>query len=116
MPAPMNELVQLVIIYFEDLRPVNLVTREGFKELMTYLEPGYRLSSATHFTHLIECKYDAVKEKVRLVLQQQAKYIAITADLWTSITYHGNLSDGYLSLSEYQLLPLLQNEFFLVQD
>ena len=44
----------------KDLRPINLVAGRGFINLMAYLEPGYRLPSATHFTHLIERKYYAV--------------------------------------------------------
>ena len=82
----------------KDLCPVNLVTREVFKELMAYLEPSYRLPSATHFTHLIERKYDSVKEKVCLVLQQQATYIAITADLWISIA-----TESYLTVTFHYL-------------
>ena len=44
----------------KDLRPINLVAGRGFLNLMAYLEPGYRLPSATHFTHLIKRKYYAV--------------------------------------------------------
>ena len=51
-------------VIIKDLRPINLVNGKGFQELIAYLEPGYRLPSDTHFTHLIERKYAAVKEKV----------------------------------------------------
>ena len=47
-----------------DLWPVNIVNDEGFKALMTYLEPGYRLLLNRYFMGLIEEKYAEVKEGV----------------------------------------------------
>ncbi|XP_065891555.1 zinc finger BED domain-containing protein 4-like [Dysidea avara] len=82
----------------KDLHPINLVAGKGFKDLMTYLEPGYHLPSATHFTHLIERKYDVVKERVRHILQEQAVYIAITADLWTSVA-----TESYITVTFHYL-------------
>ena len=59
--------------------PINLVNRRGFQQLITYLEPGYRLPSDTHFTHLVECKYVAVKAEVCALLEHQIDCIAVTA-------------------------------------
>ena len=42
-----NTLVTGVIV--RDLRPVNIVNGDGFKALMAYLEPGYRLPSDRYF-------------------------------------------------------------------
>ena len=69
----------------KDLRPISIVSGQGFQKLISFLEPGYRLPSHMHFTNLIERKYASVEQKLRGVLQEQAKFAAITADLWTSI-------------------------------
>ena len=39
--------------------------------------------SNTHFMHLIEQKYTFSKQRIRNLLQEQAEFTAITADLWT---------------------------------
>ena len=72
-------------VIIKDLRPISIVSGQGFQELISFLEPGYRLPSHMHFTNLIERKYASVKQKLRGILQEQAKFAAITADLWTSI-------------------------------
>ena len=41
-------------LIIKDLRPINIVSGQGFQDLMAFLEPGYRLPSNTHFMHLIE--------------------------------------------------------------
>jgi len=64
-----------------DLRPIDIMNGEGFQQLIGFLEPEYRLPSATHITHLIENKYKAVKQKVRDVINDEVDYIAITADI-----------------------------------
>ena len=65
---------------------------------MAFMEPEYRLPSATHFTHLIERRYEAVKEKMRGILQDCADSVAITADIWTSIA-----TDNYLTVTIHYL-------------
>jgi len=90
-------------VIIKDLRPINLVNGKGFQELIAYLEPGYRLPSDTHFTHLIERKYAAVKEKVCQVFQHKVNYVALTGDVWTSIATNSYLT---VTASIPQRLPL----------
>lgn len=85
-----NTLVTGVIV--RDLRPVNIVNGDGFKALMAYLEPGYRLPSDRYFMGLIERKYVEVKEGVTRRLQQET-FVSLTGDIWTSIAI-----DAYLTL------------------
>ena len=40
-----------------DLRPVSVVTGDGFLSLVNFLEPGYRVPSATQVTKLIQRKH-----------------------------------------------------------
>ena len=82
----------------KDLRPISMVTGEGFQEFITYIEPEYCIPSATHFTHLIEQRYEAVKQKMREILQGCAVSVAITADVWTSTA-----TDSYLTVTAHYL-------------
>ena len=70
----------------KDLHPISIVYGQGFQELISFLEPGYRVPSHTHITSLIEQNYASVKQRIRGVLHEHAKFTAITADLWTSVT------------------------------
>ena len=58
-----------------DLHPLNTVNGEGFKALLFYLKPGYRLP-------LDELKY--IDERV-------SAFVSITGDIWTSIATHAYL-------------------------
>ena len=69
-----------------------MVAGEGFQDLIAFLEPEHHLPSATHFTHLIQRRYEAVKEKMRGILQDCASFVAITADIWTSVATDSNLT------------------------
>ena len=84
----------------KDLRPINIVSGNGFQELLSFLELGYRLPSYMHFTHLIERKYTSIKQRIRELLQEQAEFTAITADLWTSVATESYLTVTYHFLSE----------------
>ena len=81
MPERASDISDMINI-INDLRPINLVNGEGFKQILVYLETGYTIPSNTHFTHFIERKHVFVKEKV---LQHKVNTLAITADMWTSI-------------------------------
>ena len=49
----------------KDLCPIHMVTGEGFQEFIVYIQLEYCLPLATHFTHLIEQRYKAVKQKMQ---------------------------------------------------
>ena len=85
--AVISDLKTQVIVKY----PINLVNRRGFQQLIAYLEPGYCLPSDTHFTHLVEYKYVAVKVKVRELLEHQVDCLAILADMWTTIAINSYL-------------------------
>ena len=73
--AVISDLITQVIV--KDLRPINMANGEGFQQLIAYLEPGYHLPSDTHFTHLIERRYAAMKTKVCELLQHKVGYVAV---------------------------------------
>ena len=82
-------------VIIKDLRPINFVDGEGFQNLMSFVEPGYHLPSATYFTKLIELKYEEAVAKVQQTLQA-TNYISITSDMWTSLA-----NDAYISLTTH---------------
>lgn len=77
-----------------DSQPFSLVEDRGFKDLVKYLEPRYVMPCRKHFSCKVvpdmynECK-DSVKQKL-----QEAEFISITTDMWTSTN-----NDDYLSLT-----------------
>ena len=44
-----------------DMRPVNVVDSEGFKELMRTLEPGYTVPKRETVMHAVDAKYVSIK-------------------------------------------------------
>ena len=71
-----------------DLCPLNTVNGEGFKALLSYLKPRYRLPLDQYFMGLIERKYVDVRESVKLRLQQESAFVSITDDILISIATH----------------------------
>ncbi len=43
---------KIVEIVARDLRPISVVDGEGFKKLINYIEPGYKVPSHTHTSQL----------------------------------------------------------------
>ena len=65
-----------------DLHPLNIVNGEGFKVLLSYLEPGYQLPLGRYFMGLIEQKFVDVRESVKLRLQQESAFVDLTSEQW----------------------------------
>ena len=51
-------------VIIKDLRPINFADGEDFQNLMSFVEPGYHLPSATYFMKLIELKYEEAVAKL----------------------------------------------------
>ena len=66
-------------------------------DLIAYLEPGYRIPSDTHVTHLIERLYVSVKTEV-VKLLSNIEFLSITGDIWTSIA-----TDSYLTVTVHYI-------------
>ena len=82
-----------------DGRPVSTVEGEGFRELMTFLEPEYDIKCRTTTTAHIKRMYDAGAKSLKLQLSK-AKYVAFTTDLWTSIQ-----NIAYMCVTVHWLTP-----------
>ncbi|KAK6196399.1 hypothetical protein SNE40_001632 [Patella caerulea] len=79
-----------------DLRPINIVNCEGFKNFVAALNPDYILPCRTTITKHVHLLYDQVKQDV--IKELDNRYISLTSDIWTSITNH-----AYISLTAHYL-------------
>ena len=76
-----NLMVEMVTL---DLRPAAMVEGIGFKRLINYLEPNYRVPSAVHITSCLQEHYAKTKTMVIRMLEEPM-HIALTTDIWTSV-------------------------------
>uniref|UniRef100_A0A8C5LPC9 HAT C-terminal dimerisation domain-containing protein n=1 Tax=Leptobrachium leishanense TaxID=445787 RepID=A0A8C5LPC9_9ANUR len=74
-----------------DMRPLSMVEDKGFKNMISVLNPGYTLPSRTHFTKLMEQKYQAAFQKVKVSISKNESRIALTVDIWTSVATEAHL-------------------------
>ena len=77
-----------------NLRPAALVEGAGFKALMNYIEPGYRVPTATHIAAVVRQKFFNGKATMKQYLESEVHFMAITTDIWTS-----RANDAYFSLT-----------------
>jgi len=87
-----TELIALMVA--KDLRPAAIVEGEGFKRLLSYLEPGYIIPSAVHVMDIVRRKFAVAKGKLEGILSVNESKYAITTDIWTSFS-----NDAYISLT-----------------
>ena len=76
-----NLMVEMVTV---DLRPAATVEGTGFRRLINYLEPNYRVPSAVHITSCLQEHYETAKTRLIQMLQEP-NHIALTTDIWTSV-------------------------------
>ncbi|XP_063239945.1 zinc finger BED domain-containing protein 4-like [Bacillus rossius redtenbacheri] len=85
-----------------DQQPFSIVENVGFRQLVQALEPRYTIPTRKTFSNkLIPEMYSNLKENVKKELED-AKYIGITTDLWTSTS-----QDDYLSITVH----FIDNDF-----
>ena len=62
----MDRVSQMIV---QDLRPIRIVEYKGFKNLLSYLEPGYTLPSQKQFSTDVAHKFELCKEMLRKHLE-----------------------------------------------
>ena len=96
-PAHSKEIDELVSDFIaKDLRPIAIVDGPGFKNLVHFLEPGYKVPSRTHVMSTLRKKYDALKKE--LVVPISSHYLAITTDIWTS-----RATEAYITITAHYI-------------
>ncbi len=81
-----------------DMRPFSVVKNEGFKYLLSVLEPHYLLPSRAHFSQNVLPK---LQEKTKAKVEEglsTAESIAITTDGWTS-----RATDSYMAITAHYI-------------
>ncbi|XP_063227326.1 zinc finger BED domain-containing protein 4-like [Bacillus rossius redtenbacheri] len=68
-----------------DGQPLNLVENRGFKELIEHLEPRFTMPTRKTLSNVIvPAMYESTVKSVEVQLQD-AEFVAVTTDLWTSV-------------------------------
>jgi len=80
-----------------DMQPISLVTDPGFKELITFLAPGYNLPSRTTMVRRIKLLADDVESDIRQKLHS-VQDVSLTIDSWTS-----NHNESYLAVTVHYI-------------
>ena len=70
-----------------DLRPISLVAGDGFKNFMSYVEPGYTVPSHTHVSKVCCDLYDTQKDQLTTMISN-CGHVALITDIWTSAAIH----------------------------
>ena len=66
-----------------DLRPISVVTGEGFRRYSNMLNPSYSVPCRATVAHQVQLLYKEGKEE--LISELQSLPVAMTTDLWTSV-------------------------------
>ena len=94
----------------QDLRPIRLVECEGFRNLLSYLEPGYTLPSRKQFSMGINHKFEACKDKLKKRLEAEACSMALTKDILTSMT-----TEAYMTVTAHYIDPNVKLQNFVLE-
>ena len=65
-----TELIALMVA--KDLRPAGVVEGEGFKRLLSYLEPGFTIPSSVHVMDIVRHKFLAANWKKSCLQMSQS--------------------------------------------
>ena len=92
--SPRTKDLNKAVAYYlaKDMQPYYTVEKPGFKNLVSKLNPCYKLPLRKHFSQQeIPRLYNTVKEPITLKLHE-IDYYSATTDLWTSRATHPYLS------------------------
>lgn len=78
-----------------DMRPVNIVSGEGFKSLIQCLEPAYSLPRRETVMHAVKSKYTTTKQTLQTKIEN-CKALSLTTDIWTS-----NQMESYMTVTAH---------------
>ena len=67
-----------------NLRPLNIVRDQGLRDVLQYMEPGYRPPSRTHVAKLVRARHQQGLELAKSALSTGVSGVALTTDIWTS--------------------------------
>ena len=91
-----NLMAEMLVL---DLRPAATVEGVGFRQLINYLEPNYRVPSAMHMAKCVTEKYKVAKSTLVEMLKEPTN-IALSMDIWTSIA-----TQVYITVAAHFISP-----------
>lgn len=95
--ARSDKITDLVVrMIAKDTLSINFVEGTGFRELMAYVEPAYVVPCAKTVKKQLSNLYSKVKDKIRIMLNDEASFVALTTDCWTS-----GATDSYITLTAH---------------
>ncbi|KAM3597786.1 uncharacterized protein V6R79_009217 [Siganus canaliculatus] len=77
----MEKIAEFVAL---DMRPVNIVEGDGFKELMRTLEPRYTVPKREMVMQAVDAKYTFTRAEIYKLIQE-CEAVNLTTDIWTSV-------------------------------
>ena len=72
---------KILYMICKDAEPFSMVEREGFKEVMAYVAPQYKIPSRMTFTNLLDSKYKQLSFIYKEMLKKATDF-TLTTDLW----------------------------------
>lgn len=112
----------ILMMICQDLQPLSFVEDEGFRALMSKLEPRYVIPSRSVFRNkLIPDLYDdvllLVKQTVKEHLLSKGGAISITTDAWTARTASSYITyTMHLITSEFEMQSFNLGTFHFTED
>ena len=92
-----NALVEMICV---DMQPVSIVEDSGFTKLLHQLDPRYQIPSRrTLMRDILPKKYEDKMAIIQGILNE-APYVSVTTDIWSSIQ-----SIGYMTITAHCLTP-----------
>lgn len=83
-----------------DMQPKSIVENEGFKRLISYLEPRYTMPTRKTFSRKILVQmYETTLKQVQNELMN-IQYVSITTDMWTNISQIDFMAEQALTVNE----------------
>ena len=74
-----------------DMRPINVVEGEGFRDLIHTLEPGYTVPRRATVMAGVHTKFESTKAVVSNLINS-CESVSLTTDIWTSLTMEAYLT------------------------
>jgi len=83
-----NAIAKMII---KDLTPIRIVECEGFRDLLTLVEPRYKVVSRSHIRGKLLPQYQLKVEEAIVAMLQGVESCNVTIDIWSSRRMHGYL-------------------------
>ena len=75
----------VVDVVIKDLDTLNFCEKEGMRQLLQFMEPGYQFPTSNTIKQHINLRYGTERIKLKTKIKDhEIKYISITIDLWTN--------------------------------